>query len=61
MSEGILEDRTYVEIHMMQTIDGKTTGDFLEKPWVFEGVKDWFNITPQIETPSFSSRKKIYG
>ena len=49
MSEEILEDRTYVEIHMMQTIDGKTTGDFWEKPGVFEGVKEWFNLTPQLK------------
>ena len=28
--KDILEDRAFVEIHMMQSIDGKATGDFSE-------------------------------
>ena len=37
----ILQDRTYVEIHMMQTIDGKATGNFWRKPDVWQGIKDY--------------------
>ena len=39
-----LDDRAYVEIHMLQTIDGKAIGDFWEKPDVKEGIREYNNL-----------------
>ena len=44
----ILNDRTYVEIHMMQTIDGKATGNFWRKPDVWAGIKDYHELIPEL-------------
>ena len=50
----ILQDRTYVEIHMMQTIDGKATGNFWRKPDVWQGIKDYNSLIPNLHTQAFA-------
>lgn len=40
----ILNDRAFVEIHMLQTIDGKAIGNFWEKSDVKKGVKEYNNL-----------------
>ena len=50
----IFEDRTYVEIHMMQTIDGKATGNFWRKPDVYQGIKDYFKLIPNLNSQCFA-------
>jgi len=50
----ILQDRTYVEIHMMQTIDGKATGNFWRKPDVWQGIKDYNKLIPNLHTQAFA-------
>ena len=50
----ILNDRTYVEIHMMQTIDGKTTGNFWRKPDVWEGIKNCYKLIPELKPQAFA-------
>ena len=50
----ILNDRTYVEIHMMQTIDGKATGNFWRKPDVWAGIKDCYELVPELNTQAFA-------
>ena len=50
----ILQDRTYVEIHMKQTIDGKATGNFWRKPDVWQGIKDYNSLIPNLHTQAFA-------
>ena len=50
----ILEDRAYVEIHMMQTIDGKATGNFWRKSDVYHGIKDYFKLIPNLNCQGFA-------
>jgi len=52
--DEILEDRTYVEIHMMQSIDGKATGDFWKKPDVVEGIKGFHKLYSKIKSNAFA-------
>lgn len=40
-NKNILDDRVYVELHMLQTIDGKAIGNFWDKSDVKNGVKDY--------------------
>ena len=49
----ILPDRTYVEIHMMQTIDGKATGNFWRNTDVWAGIKDYHKLIPDLHTQAF--------
>ena len=49
-----LNDRTYVEIHMMQTIDGKATGNFWRKPDVWQGILDYHKLIPELKTQAFA-------
>ena len=49
-----LPNRTYVEIHMMQTIDGKATGNFWRKPDVWQGIKDYGKLIPHLNTQGFA-------
>ena len=39
--ETLKEDRTFVVLHMLQTIDGKAIGDFWRRPDVKKGVIDY--------------------
>ena len=48
-----LPNRTYVEIHMMQTIDGKATGNFWRKPDVWAGIKDYHKLIPHLNNQAF--------
>ena len=50
----ILNARTYVEIHMMQTIDGKATGNFWRKPDVWAGIKDYHELIPELNNQAFA-------
>ena len=50
----IYDDRTFVEIHMMQTIDGKTTGNFWRKPDVWQGIKDYGKLIPKLNNQGFA-------
>ena len=50
----IFEDRAYVEIHMMQTIDGKATGNFWRNPDVWQGIKDYGKLIPHLNTQGFA-------
>ena len=50
----ILEDRAYVEIHMMQTIDGKATGNFWRKSDVYHGIKEYFKLIPNLNCQGFA-------
>ena len=50
----IFEDRAYVEIHMMQTIDGKATGKFWRNPDVWQGIKDYGKLIPHLNTQGFA-------
>ena len=50
----IHEDRAYVEIHMMQTIDGKATGNFWRKSDVYHGIKDYFKLIPNLNCQGFA-------
>ena len=50
----ILDDRTYVEIHMMQTIDGKATGNFWRKPDVWQGIKEYGKLIPNLNNQGFA-------
>ena len=50
----ILEDRAYVEINMMQTIDGKATGSFWRKPDVWQGIKEYYKLTPKLKPQAFA-------
>ena len=50
----VLNDRTYVEIHMMQTIDGKATGNFWRKPDVWKGIKDCYKLVPGLAPQAFA-------
>lgn len=52
--DEILEDRAYVEIHMMQSIDGKATGDFWKKPDVVEGIKEFHKLYSKIKSNAFA-------
>ena len=54
LKNEILEDRTYVEIHMMQTIDGKATGNFWRKSDVYHGIKDYFKLIPNLNCQGFA-------
>ena len=50
----IFEDRSYVEIHMMQTIDGKATGKFWRNSDVWQGIKDYSKLIPHLNTQGFA-------
>jgi len=50
----ILEDKTYVEIHMMQTIDGKATGNFWRKTDVWAGIKDYHKLFSNLKPQGFA-------
>ena len=50
----ILEDRAYVEIHMMQTIDGKATGNFWRNTDVWQGIKDYNKLIPNLNNQGFA-------
>ena len=50
----ILEDRAYVEIHMMQTIDGKATGNFWRKTDVWAGIKDYHKLFSNLKPQAFA-------
>ena len=50
----IIEDRSFVEIHMMQSIDGKATGDFFRKPDCWDGMKDYHKLFPELKTQAFA-------
>jgi len=50
----IHEDRAYVEIHMMQTIDGKATGNFWRKSDVYHGIKDYFKLIQNLNCQGFA-------
>jgi len=52
--KDILEDRAFVEIHMMQSIDGKATGDFFRKPDCWAGMKDYHQLFPELKTQAFA-------
>ena len=52
--DEILEDRAYVEIHMMQSLDGKATGDFFGKPDVKDGIKDFHKLYSKIKSHAFA-------
>ena len=54
LKNEILEDRVYVEIHMMQTIDGKATGNFWRKSDVYHGIKDYFKLIPNLNCQGFA-------
>ena len=54
LKNEILEDRAYVEIHMMQTIDGKATGNFWRKSDVCHGIKDYFKLIPNLNCQGFA-------
>ena len=54
LKNEILEDRAYVEIHMMQTIDGKATGNFWRKSDVYHGIKDYFKLIPNLNCQGFA-------
>ena len=49
-----LEDRAYVEIHMMQTIDGKATGNFWRNTDVWQGIKDYNKLIPNLNNQGFA-------
>ena len=53
-TKEILDNRTYVEIHMMQTIDGKATGNFWRKPDVWQGIKDYGKLIPNLNNQGFA-------
>ena len=53
-NKEILDNRTYVEIHMMQTIDGKATGNFWRKPDVWQGIKDYGKLIPNLNNQGFA-------
>jgi len=40
----VLNERSFVEVHMLQTIDGKSIGDFWSKSDVMEGIKEYNNL-----------------
>ena len=50
----ILEDRAYVEIHMMQTIDGKATGNFWRNTDVWAGIKDYHKLFDKLNPQGFA-------
>ena len=52
--EDILNDRTFFEIHMLQTIDGKATGSFWRKPDVWQGIKECYNLMPKLKPQAFA-------
>ena len=52
-NKDILEDRTYVEIHMMQSIDGKATGDFFLKPDCKEGIKYYHELFKTLKAKGY--------
>ena len=52
--KDILNDRTYVEIHMLQTIDGKATGSFWRKPDVWQGVKECYKLMHILKPQAFA-------
>ena len=52
--KDIIEDRAFVEIHMMQSIDGKATGDFFRKPDCWAGMKDYHQLFPELKTQAFA-------
>ena len=54
LKNEILEDRAYVEIHMMQTMDGKATGNFWRKSDVYHGIKDYFKLIPNLNCQGFA-------
>ena len=53
-TKEILDNRTYVEIHMMQTIDGKATGNFWRKPDVWQGIKDYGKLIHNLNNQGFA-------
>ena len=53
----ILNDRTFVEIHMLQTIDGKAIINFWEKPDVKEGVKIYNNLYTKLKPQAIALGK----
>ena len=53
-TKEILDNRTYVEIHMMQTMDGKATGNFWRKPDVWQGIKDYGKLIPNLNNQGFA-------
>ena len=53
-TKEILDNRTYVEIHMMQTINGKATGNFWRKPDVWQGIKDYGKLIPNLNNQGFA-------
>ena len=52
--KDVLEDRAFVEIHMMQSIDGKATGDFFRQPDCWAGMKDYHKLFPELKTQAFA-------
>ena len=53
-SNEILDDRTFVEIHMMQSIDGKATGDFFGKPIIKEGIKGYHDLFKVLKAKGYA-------
>ena len=47
-------DRAYVELNMMQTIDGKATGNFWRKPSVWAGVHDSYKLMDELNPDAFA-------
>ena len=50
----ILNERTFVELHMLQTIDGKATGNFWSRPDVWQGVRECYKIMPELKPQGFA-------
>ena len=57
-NKEILNDRTYVQIHMMQTLDGKATGNFWRKPDVWQGIKEYYKLIPELKPQAFALGRK---
>ena len=52
--KDVLEDRAFVEIHMMQSIDGKAAGDFFHNSDCKDGIKDYHKLFPELKTQAFA-------
>ena len=52
--KDIMDDRSYVEIYMMQTIDRKATGKFWRKPDVQQGILDYHKFFDDLKAQTFA-------